>query len=113
MKGELLDLEAEIAVGDATEIAFDLRGIPLVYDVKKQELSCAGKAAALPVTAGKIQLRMLVDRTSIDIFGNGGRLYMPMGVLVPADNTSLGLYAKGGEAQIVSLEIHELESAWV
>ena len=82
------------------------------YDAKKQELSCKDSKAALKPVDGKIRLRLLVDRTSIDIFGNDGRLYMPMGVIVPPDNLSLEVYAKGGSAKINSLEVHELKSAW-
>jgi len=40
---------------------------------------------------GGIRLRLLVDRTSVDIFGNDGSLYMPMGVIVPHDNLALEL----------------------
>jgi len=61
---------------------------------------------------GKIRLRLMVDRTSIDIFGNDGRLYMPMGVIVPQDNLSLEVFAKGGSARITALEVHELKPAW-
>ena len=54
----------------------------------------------------------MMDRTSIDIFGNDGRLYMPMGVIAAQDNLSLEVYAKGGSAKINTLEVHELKSAW-
>ncbi len=110
--GELIDLSAEISPGKAAEIGFNLRGVKVVYDVVKQELSCGDRKAGLPMVEGKIHLRLLVDRTSIDIFGNEGRLYMPMGVIVPEENHSLDLYAKGGDAWIASLKVHELKSAW-
>ncbi len=112
VKGELLDVTAEFTLGDATEIGFKLRGVPVTYDVKKRELSCGDKQALLEPEDGKIQLRILVDRTSIDIFGNHGRLYMPMGVIVPADNTSLEVFARGGDAKIDSLNVFELKPAW-
>jgi len=54
---------------------------------------------------------MLVDRTSIDIFGNDGSLYMPTFVFVPADNLSVEIYSKGGSAKINSLEVYQLKSA--
>ncbi len=112
VKGELLDLEAEIAIGEASELGFNLRGVTVSYDVKKQELSCKDKKASLKPVAGKIRLRLLVDRTSLDIFGNDGRVYLPMGMIVPEDNHSLQAYAKGGSAAIVALRVHELQSAW-
>ncbi len=112
IQGELLDLVAELELGDAAEIAFNLRGVPLTYDVRKQELACEGKHATLPAINGRIRLRILVDRASIDIFGNDGRLYMPMGMIVPAENRSLEIQAKGGSARILALEVRELMSAW-
>jgi sucrose-6-phosphate hydrolase SacC (GH32 family) len=112
VKGELLDLTAELAPGDVAELGFKLRGITVSYDAKKQEISCNDNKAALKPVDGKIRLRLMVDRTSIDIFGNDGRLYMPMGMIVPQDNLSLEVYAQGGSAKITALEVHELKSAW-
>ena len=120
VKGELLDVVAEISCGDATEISFNLRGFAVDYDVKKQELSCQGgksgrpgiRKANLPAIDGKIRLRMLVDRTSVDIFGNDGQAYMPMGAILPQDNHSLEISATGGAAEIKSLQVYELKSAW-
>jgi hypothetical protein len=37
---------------------------------------------------------------------------MPMGIVVAPDNQSLGIAAKGGTAQIESLTVYELKSAW-
>jgi fructan beta-fructosidase len=110
--GELFDLAAEITVGRAAKIVFTLRGVPVTYDVKGRELSCSDKQALLRPQGGKIRLRMLVDRTSIDIFGNDGRLYMPMGVAIDANNTSLELRAEGGDAFINTLDVSELKSIW-
>ena len=111
-KGELFDLSADILLNQAAEIRFGLRGVPVVYDAKAQELSCNGKKAPLKPVNGSIRLRLLVDRTSVDIFGNDGSLYMPMGVIVPHDNLSLELSAKGGDARINSLEVYPLKSSW-
>ena len=58
-----------------------IRGVPIAYDVTKQELSCQGKTAPLKPVDGTIQLEILVDRTSVEIFGNRGRVYMPIGVI--------------------------------
>lgn len=111
-KAELAELVAELAPGLATELGFNLRGVPVVYDARKQELSCQGKSALLKPVDGRISLHLFVDRASVDIFGNAGRLYMPLGVIVPQGNTSLELYARGGEATVQRLEVCSLRSAW-
>jgi sucrose-6-phosphate hydrolase SacC (GH32 family) len=112
IRGELLEITATLELGSATEINFNLRGIPLIYDVKNEELSCLDKQATLKPVNGKISLRIFVDRTTVDIFGPASRLYMPMSVLIPAENTSLNLKVSGGEARIDSMTVYELRSAW-
>ncbi len=112
LKGELLEIEAEISPASADTVSFNLRGIEISYDTQKQELSCLEKTAPLKMVKGKLRLRMLVDRTSIDIFANDGRLYMPMGMVVPEDNHSLALTVTGGKAKLHSMTVFELKSVW-
>jgi sucrose-6-phosphate hydrolase SacC (GH32 family) len=112
IKGELLDIETDITPAKAKEVVFNLRGVPVTYDAVKQELSCADKKAPLRMQNGKIQLRFLVDRTSVEIFGNAGRLYMAMGVKVPSENLSFQISAQDGDAVLNSLKAFELKSIW-
>lgn len=112
LSGELFDLRAEIQVGSARQVGFIVRGIPLTYDVDSERLSCCGQSAPLPVVHGALRLQLLIDRTSLEIFGNAGQLYMPLGVLPKAEDRSLEAFARGGTAQIQSLEVYELLSIW-
>jgi len=59
-----------------------------------------------------IRLELLVDRTSIEIFGNDGRVYMPMGVILADNPESLEIFSEGGNTRIRSLEVYELDSVW-
>lgn len=86
-----------------------LRGVPVVYDAQAKTLTCAGQSAPLPPIGGRIRLRILVDRTSSEIFGNDDCIYMPIGV-IPKDDDTLALSSKGGEARIHSLTAHEVRS---
>ena len=112
LQGDLFDIEAEIEVGKAKTIAFLVRGIPVSYDVATQTLACQGMRAALPASDGKIHLRLLVDRTSIEIFGNHGYVYMPMKARFDDTNKTPTLSTRDGESQIQSLAVRELNSAW-
>lgn len=40
-----------------------------------------------------MRLRILVDRTTIEIFGNDGRMYMPVEVIPDDGNRSLEVFA--------------------
>lgn len=110
--GDLFDIRVEFAVGKAGEIGFDIRGIPVVYDAARRILMCGDRSAPLRPQEGRIRLRILVDRASIEIFGNDGRLYMPVGVIPPGRENPLELVVRGAPARIRSLVVHELESSW-
>ena len=112
IKGDLFDIEAEFAIGTATQIGFEIRGVPVVYNVKTKTISVKNEIAPCMQRDGKIKLRLLVDRTSIEIFINDGEYYMPMGSIPDDDNMSLKVFAEGGKAQIIKLDINELNSAW-
>ena len=112
VRGELFHLRGQVDVGHANELTFVIRGLPVVYDVARQELSCKGKTAPLKPANGTIRLEILVDRTSMEIFGNDGRIYMPIGAIPADSNKSLQLSARGGTAKIQALEVHRLRSAW-
>jgi len=109
--GELFDIRAELEPGDAAEVGFVVRGTRVVYDARKQSLACKGSAPLKP-EGGKIRLRILVDRASVEVFGNDGRVYMPCGVIHPEENRSLEVFAKGGTARVTALEVHTLRPAW-
>jgi len=110
--GDLFEIEAEIEVESAKEISFDLRGVSATYDVAGQKFSCLGSHSKLVPKGGRISLQIFVDRRSVDIFGDNGRLYMPMAGMISPTNRSLGLTIKGGQSSIHSLRVHELKSAW-
>jgi len=110
--GELFEICAELELGDANEVGFTARGEKVEYNVDKQQLSCLGRKVSLEPNDGKITLQILIDRTSIEVFGNNGRISMSSCFLPKSDDLSLGIYSSGGKARINSLKIYELASAW-
>jgi fructan beta-fructosidase len=85
----------------------DVRGVPVVYDVAKAELSCKGKAAPLKPIRGEIQLRILVDRGSIEIFGNEGRVALSVGVVLPPGNKRIALNAHTSRPYVAAIDANE------
>ena len=45
-------IRAEFTPNGATTVAFTVRGVPIIYDAKKQELSVAGHRAPAPLRDG-------------------------------------------------------------
>jgi sucrose-6-phosphate hydrolase SacC (GH32 family) len=109
---ELLDIRAEIEPDDAAAVVLKLRGETVKYDVKTKEIACGGKKAKLEPSDGRIKLQVLLDRASLEVFGNGGQRCMSVCVAFDSRQTGLELSAEGGTASVPSLEAYELRSTW-
>ncbi len=110
--GGLYDITAVFEMGSAEESGIMVCGLPITFYAKAGELRCGDKTAPLKPDSGAIHLRLLVDRLSVEIFANEGRVYMPMSHIQEETDTGLEVFAKGGTATFSSLTVHELASAW-
>ena len=109
-KSQLFDIRLEIEPNDATSFGVKIRGIDLRYEGGK--ISFQGTEAPLAPIDGRLVLQLLVDRTSLEIFGHRGELSMSICYLPEAADNPLVFYAEDGVAHIVSLAVHPLRSAW-
>jgi sucrose-6-phosphate hydrolase SacC (GH32 family) len=109
---ELLELRATFKPGNATEVAFSVRGVPVVYDVKKQELSVNGHRAPAPMRDGSQSLIVYADRTAFEVFASDGLAYVPMPVVPKANDKTIVINVKGATVHFSTLELHTLKSAW-
>ena len=112
LKGELWDIQAEFEPGTATEIGLTVRGEAIVYDVQKKTLTCLGHTAPLELDGGRLKLRILADRTTLEVFGNGGRVSLTSCFLPRPKDRDLGLRIVGGKAKLLHLTVASLHSAW-
>ena len=112
ISGDQFDIHAEIELGDATEVEFTVRSEKVIYSAAQRQLSCLGRSAHLEPVDNRIRLQILVDRTSLEVFGNEGRVSMSSCYVPDLENATLGMYAGGGAATVVSLNVCELDSAW-
>ena len=112
LEGELWDLELDVDLGQAAEVTLFVRGEPIRYDLKTWTLHCLGRSAFFLPEGHRIRLRVLVDRTSLEIFTASGRVTMCSCFLPDPSERSLGLTVQGGQATVRSLTVHELRSAW-
>ena len=110
--GDAFDVRAEIEPGGDGQVVFNVRGTEIVYDAKEQRLSCLGKSAVLEPVGSKIKLQVLIDRSSIEIFGNDGLVTMFYIVSPDPANKTLGLSTSQGEVKIVSMDVYEMASIW-
>jgi len=112
IRGELFDIDAEFEVDEAGDFGFVINCSSIVYDSKENELSCGEETARLKPINGKIKLRILVDRVSIEIFANSGRIYMPVEANHEGNKKGLEVFTKSGDTEISTLKVYELQSIW-
>ena len=112
MRGELFDINLAAEPGTAGEIVLTVRGTPIRFNVKTRQLSCLGRTATIELIDGRLALRVLVDRSSIEIFTADGRANLAFCFLPPVDNQTLSLSCVGGNAAIVHLDDCALASTW-
>jgi sucrose-6-phosphate hydrolase SacC (GH32 family) len=112
VQGDLFHVKASFRTDGVTRLGLVARGIEVTYDVSQHQLSCQKKTAPMSPENGTVQLELLVDRTSVEIFGNDGQIYLPIGVLPTGGDQPLQILAEGGPARLDALEVHRLGSAW-
>ncbi len=110
VEAECVDLRASFPAPAAGQVRLGVRGVPVIYDAVKGELSCRGKTAPLQPVAGRLTLRVLSDRGSLEIFGNEGRVALSVGVILPPDDRTLSFSVTEGALRPVSLELNELKA---
>jgi fructan beta-fructosidase len=119
-KGELFDISATFELREAERVGLNLDGNEVAYDVTRDRL---GPAPMLPID-GRITIRALVDRTTIEVNGNEGAVCLtmprqprPAGGKIRSVNPDsvfgvIKPFAEGGEARLVKMTVHELDSIW-
>lgn len=114
------EVMVEIEPDSADYVAVVLRGIWIVYDAGARRLSCAtGRPAtgdasgvAIELERGVLRLHVLLDRASIEVFGAGGAVVFPLGVVPVDDARELTVAARGGGARLRCLDLWRLASIW-
>ena len=113
VKGDLLDLQVEIAPGSAKSFGINARGHQISYLTATRKLRVDASEAPLVFTGKTLRLRMLIDKPSIEVYADEGQVTVASVILEPPADQSVRLTAEGGTARLVSLEVNQLESIWL
>jgi sucrose-6-phosphate hydrolase SacC (GH32 family) len=109
---DLLDLDLTLAMGDADETELSLRGSLLTYNWQTQELLCLERRTAVALVDGKIRLRVLLDRASIEIFAADGQVYIPITTVPNPDYQDCSIRTRSGTCILESAALAKLASTW-
>jgi sucrose-6-phosphate hydrolase SacC (GH32 family) len=103
-----LDIEAELEPRGALQVVLKARGAMVEY--VPGLLKCQGYSAPLEPAEGRIKLRVLIDRTSVEVFANDGAASISATYLAPDDQPRVELSAEHGGARLMALQVHRLKS---
>jgi len=112
LSGDAWDVCAEIDPGDAKLVGFRAGGRIVSYAVKENTLHNGNLNTRMALDHGRLRLRVLADRASVEVFGNDGEIVMPGCFLPEAGNNRLEFFASGGAAKLVRLDVYALRSIW-
>ncbi|MCA9236827.1 MAG: glycoside hydrolase family 32 protein [Planctomycetales bacterium] len=120
---DLVDLNVSFDPGAAKRVVFEFSGALLTYDADSRRLvqrSVDEQGGPVEVVVfedlrprdGLIELRLLVDRLSVETFAFGGERFFAAYYSPQRGDGSQTIHAEGGEARVKRLEISRLRSAW-
>ena len=110
LAGETYELSLTVEPATAKQVVLDIRGAKLAYDVATQELSFGGSKARAPLVDGKLTLRVLIDRSSVEAYANDGSVTLS-NCFEPAQSKP-AYRLSGAGAKVENLTVWPLTSAW-
>lgn len=118
--GTAKEFGLNVLVGDGqkTVIGYDTAKTTLFVDRRESGIvdfhpAFAGRhAGPLALENGRIRLHLLVDRSSVEVFGNHGETVITELVFPDSASDRVEVFATGGDCRLVSCEIWPLRSAW-
>ena len=110
---DLFRIKAGIELGDAAAFGMVLRGIDLRYHVAERKFTYLGRDIPAPPADGRLDLEILLDRTSMELFVGKGEESASFCFLPEASDAPIEFYAEGGSVTFRSLCVRELSSAWL
>ena len=92
--GEVFDITVEFNVFNNNDFGIIVRGEKIVFRQTSNTVSFLGSQALLEPENNTIKLRLLVDRTSIELFGNNGKISMSSCFLPCNENKHVSVFSK-------------------
>jgi fructan beta-fructosidase len=118
MRGDCFHIKGTINLKNSDYFGIVVRsdkdnvGTDINYNVSKKEMILEGNRISFKPENNTITFEMLIDRSSVELFVDGGRYVISSPIVPEPKNLRYFLYTVGGEIQIDHLEAHELKSVW-
>jgi fructan beta-fructosidase len=103
-------VRVEFAPPVAGEVRFRARGLDLVYERAKERLTCGKLEIPVRPENGKVDLRILIDRGSVEVFANAGTVAASVAHVAPDRDHSVT--AAGDGVVLDRVTWSPIKSAW-
>jgi fructan beta-fructosidase len=97
---DLFDITCEWELQQAEKVTLIVAGTPITYDVKGGKLTCRNASAPVAAKNGRLPLRIVGDRGSLEIFANHGATAISVGYTPSETDRTLQVQSEGGTATI-------------
>ena len=105
-------VEIDVSKSTSGEIVIDAGGNAIKYLIKDRVIESCGVRTAMEPRSQHITVRVLVDRMSIETFGNDGEVSITNVAATHRSKSPLSLQSIGGNTYITSLRVTKLQSIW-
>lgn len=101
----LLDFEGEWSVPPSGTLHLEVNGVSVMFDALFRRLTVLDRSVQVPIRDGKLRLRGVADRASLELYVQQGEILMPLFVL-PAPSAFQGV--RGPDGWRGSLNVYPL-----
>lgn len=112
IESELVDLQAEIEVGELDVFNFILHGQTMSYSVAEKLITVIDRSCEAIPENRRIKIRLLLDRTSLEVFVNDGQVSLTSCYVPDPSDRSLTFHASSN-VKVLAMTLFELRSAWI
>ena len=108
----IVKIKADLS--DASQLVLNLFGRKIICDTEKNSITLSKNASSLSFTPGKIDIAIISDQCSLEIYADGGKYYMS----TVDENTCCDYnlpymeIIANGDCEIQRMEFHSLKSIW-
>lgn len=107
-----LDIELTLRPGPDARVTLDVLGCAITYDAARSELQSGKVVAPVLLEAGGLRLRVIADRTTVEVFAQDGLVYLPLAHVARDGVRGVTLATERGACELLTLAGYELNSAW-
>lgn len=108
-------LRVRVGAGEQTSVGYDRARGALYFDRSRSGQAPPGfetpQVVIMAPREGAVELRILVDRSSVEVFADGGRVCLTNQIFPGPASRGVEAFAEGGEVRLMGLEVWRLEVA--